>query len=269
MKTMGIPILRGRDFAPGDDHVLLVSAAAAKLLWGEVDPVGRRATLPLESRTTLLEVVGIVGDVKEDLSDVKEALSDEAVPTVYVYTRERQSGGMIVAIKTVPDPMTLARSAVAAVRAIDPDQPVERVRSMDDLLEETLAPKRFTTLLLEVFAAVALVLAAVGIYSVLSYVVRGRSREIGIRTALGAATSDVLRLMVVEGMKPALLGIALGALAALAAARLMTTMVYGVSPSDPLTLVAVAVSLCVVALAASLLPAWRAARINPLIVLRG
>jgi putative ABC transport system permease protein len=188
---------------------------------------------------------------------------------VYVYTRERQSGGMIVAIKTVPDPMTLARSAVAAVRAIDPDQPVERVRSMDDLLEETLAPKRFTTLLLEVFAAVALVLAAVGIYSVLSYVVRGRSREIGIRTALGAATSDVLRLMVVEGMKPALLGIALGALAALAAARLMTTMVYGVSPSDPLTLVAVAVSLCVVALAASLLPAWRAARINPLIVLRG
>jgi predicted permease len=262
MRTMGIPILRGRDFALGDDHVLLVSAAAAKLLWGEVDPVGRRATLPLESRTTPLEVVGIVGDVKEELSD-------DTVPTVYVYTRERQSNDMIVAMKTTPDPMTLARSAVAAVRAIDPDQPVERVRSMEDLLEETLAPKRFTTLLLEVFAALALALASVGIYSVLSYVVRGRSREIGIRTALGAATSDVLRRMVGEGMKPALLGIALGAAAALAAARLMTTMVYGVSPSDPLTLMAVAVSLCAVALAASLLPAWRATRVNPVAVLRG
>jgi putative ABC transport system permease protein len=262
VRTMGIPVLRGRDFAPGDDHVLLVSAAAAKLLWGDVDPVGRRATLPLESRKTQLEVVGIVGDVKEQLSD-------DAVPTVYVYTRERQYGGMTVAMKTTPDPMALARSAVAAVRAIDPDQPVENVRSMDDLLEETLAPKRFTTLLLEIFAAVALTLASVGIYSVLSYVVRGRRREIGIRTALGAATSDVLRMMVVEGMKPALLGIALGAAGALAAARLMTTLVYGVSASDPRTLVTVAVSLCGVALAASLLPAWRAARVNPSIVLRG
>jgi predicted permease len=262
VRTMGIPVLRGRDFAPGDDHVLLVSAAAAKLLWGDVDPVGRRATLPLESRTTQLQVVGIVGDVKEQLDD-------NAVPTVYVYTRERQNGGMAVTIRTASDPMTIARPAVAAVRAIDPGQPVERVRSMDDLLEEALASKRFTTLLLEVFAVVALTLASVGIYSVLSYVVRGRSREIGIRTALGAATPDVLRMMVVEGMKPALLGIAVGAARALAAARLMTTMVYGVSASDPLTLVTVVVSLCGVALAASLLPAWRAARVNPLIVLRG
>jgi putative ABC transport system permease protein len=260
--TMAIPVLRGRDFAPGDDHALLVSAAAAKLLWGDVDPVGRRATLPLESRTTPLQVVGIVGDVKE-------RLSDNAVPTVYVYTRERHFGGMAVAIRTALDPMTLARPAVAAVRAIDPAQPVENVRSMDDLVEETLAPQRFTTLLLEVFAVVALTLASVGIYSVLSYVGRGRNREIGIRTALGAATSDVLRMMVVEGMKPALLGIALGAGGALAAARLMTTMVYGVSASDPLTLATVAVSLCGVALAASLLPAWRAARVNPSTVLRG
>ena len=114
-----------------------------------------------------------------------------------------------------------------------------------------------------------MVLASVGIYSVLSYVVRGRSREIGIRTALGAATSDVLRLVIVEGMKPALLGIALGALGALASARLMRTMVYGVSASDPWTLAAVSVSLCTVALAASLLPAWRAARVSPLTVLRG
>jgi predicted permease len=260
--TMGIPIVRGRDFASGDDHVLLVSAAAAKLLWGNVDPVGRRATLPLVSRTTQLQVVGIVGDVKEQLSD-------NAVPTVYVYRRERQFGGMTIAMRTAGDPLTVARPAVAAGRAIDAAQPVENVRTMDDLLEESLASQRFTTRLLEVFAAVALVLASVGIYSVLSYVVRGRSREIGIRTALGAGTSDVLRMVVVEGMKPALLGIAIGAGAALATARLMSTMVYGVSASDPLTLGAVAAALCAVALAASLLPAWRAARVNPLSVLRG
>jgi len=260
--TMGIPLVRGRDFAPGDDQALLVSAAAAKLLWGGVDPIGRRATLPLMSRTTPLLVVGIVGDVKEERTD-------DAVPTVYYYERGQQFGGMKVAMRTAGDPLGVARPAVAAVRAIDAALPVDNVRSMDDRLEETLASQRFTTLLLEGFAVVALLLASVGIYSVLSYVVRGRSREIGIRTALGAATADVLRLVVVEGMKPALLGIAVGAAGALASARLMTTMVYGVSTSDPLTLAAVAVALCLVALAASLLPAWRAARVNPLTVLRG
>jgi predicted permease len=262
VKTMGIPLLRGRDFSSGDENALLVSVKAAKLLWGDVDPVGRRATLPLVSRTTQIQVVGIVGDVKEQRTD-------DAVPTVYFYMKERPFGDMTVAIRTAGDPMTVARPAVAAVRAIDATQPVENVRSMDDLLEEALASQRFTTLLLEVFAGVALLLASVGIYSVLSYVVRGRSREIGIRTALGAATSDVLRMVVVEGMKPALLGIAVGAVCALGTARLMTTMVYGISPSDPLTLFAVSVALCGVALAASLLPAWRATRVNPLSVLRG
>ena len=262
MRTMGIPIVRGRDFAPGDDHALLVSAGAAKLLWGDVDPVGRRATFPLMSRTQVMQVVGIVGDVKEQVTD-------DVVPTVYFYQRERQYGGMMIAIRTTGDPLSVARPAVAAIRSIDETQPVENIKTMDGLMEEALASQRFTTLLLEIFAAVALLLASVGIYSVLSYVVRGRSREIGIRTALGAATSDVLRLVIVEGMKPALLGIALGALGALASARLMRTMVYGVSASDPWTLAAVAVSLCTVALAASLLPAWRAARVNPLSVLRG
>ena len=209
-----------------------------------------------------MQVVGIVGDVKEQVTD-------DVVPTVYVYQREREYGGMTIAIRTAADPMGAARPAVAAIRSIDETQPVENIKTMDGLMEESLASQRFTTLLLEIFAGVALVLAAAGIYSVLSYVVRGRSREIGIRTALGAATSDVLRMVIVEGMKPALLGIALGAAGALASARLMTTMVYGVSASDPWTLAAVAVALCAVALAASLLPAWRAARVSPLTVLRG
>jgi predicted permease len=262
LRTMGIQLLRGRDFSSGDDNALLVSAKAAKLLWGDADPVGRRATLPLMSRTTQMLVVGIVADVKEQRTD-------DAVPTVYYYKKELLDfGGMVIAMRTSADPMTIARPAVAAVRALDAALPVENVRSMDNLLEESLASQRFTTLLLEIFAAVAMLLASVGIYSVLSYVVRGRSREIGIRTALGAGTSDVLRMVVVEGMKPTLVGIAVGVVCALGSAHLMTTMVYGVSASDPLTLVSVSVVLCVVALVASVLPAWRAARVNPLTALR-
>ena len=139
---------------------------------------------------------------------------------------------------------------------------------MVQVVDDKLAPQRFSALLLGVFAGVALLLAAVGIYSVLSYIVRGRSREIGIRRALGARTSDVLRLVIVEGMSPVLIGVAAGTIAALAAAKLMRTLVFGVSASDPLTLAAVAAVLALVALMASLVPAYRALRLDPVKVLR-
>ena len=139
---------------------------------------------------------------------------------------------------------------------------------MEEVIEGTLVSERFRALLLEVFAAAALTLASVGIYSVLSYLVRGRRREIGIRTALGARTSDVLRMVLLEGLKPALLGIVLGAAGALLAAGLLEKLVFGVKASDPLTLAVVAASLLLVAVAASLLPAWRAAKLDPLTVLR-
>ena len=139
---------------------------------------------------------------------------------------------------------------------------------MVQVLDGNLTPQRFSALLLGGFAGVALLLAAVGIYSVLSYIVSGRSREIGIRTALGAQTADVLRLVIVEGMSPVLAGIAIGTVAALASARVMKTLVFGVSASDPLTLAAVAATLALVALMASLIPAYRALRLDPLKVLR-
>jgi len=135
-------------------------------------------------------------------------------------------------------------------------------------VDETLTSQRFSAMLLAVFAAVALALASVGIYSVLSYIVRGRSREIGIRTALGARTVDVVRMVIVEGMTPTLAGIAVGVVAALAAGRLVEKLLFGVSAHDPLTLSAVAAGLALVALAASLIPAWRASRVDPLTVLR-
>ena len=139
---------------------------------------------------------------------------------------------------------------------------------MVQVRDELLTSQRFSALLLGLFASVALVLASVGIYSVLSYIVRGRSREIGIRTALGARTADVVRLVVVEGMTPALIGIAVGAVAALGAAKLLEKLVFGVSASDPLTLAGVAGSLAFVAFMASLMPAYRASRLDPLQVLK-
>ncbi|MES1211070.1 MAG: FtsX-like permease family protein, partial [Acidobacteriota bacterium] len=166
------------------------------------------------------------------------------------------------------DPAALTRPVVAAVHEIDPQLPVQAIRTMDEVIEETLVAERFRTLLLQVFAGAALTLASVGIYSVLSYLVRGRRREIGIRTALGASTTNVVRMVVIEGLKPTLIGIALGTVGALVAARLLEKLVFGVTASDPLTLAVVAATLLAVSVAASLLPAWRASRLDPVTVLR-
>jgi putative ABC transport system permease protein len=238
-----------------------VSADAAKLYWGTDDPIGRRATLPAVSKTILRQVVGIVGDVKQ------RNLIEATTPTVYFYTREPY-GRATFAIRSSVPPATLAEPVAAAIRAIDPEQPVGNIRTMVQVLDGRLTSQRFSALLLVVFAVVALLLAAVGIYSVLSYIVRGRSREIGIRTALGAQRTDVLRLVIVEGMSPALVGIAAGTIAALASAKVMETLVFGVSASDPLTLAAVGATLAFVALMASLVPAYRALRFDPVNLLR-
>jgi len=262
-KVMQIPIVRGRDFVDGDVDVTLVSRNAARLLWGDVDPVGQRVTLPLVSKTQMLTVVGIVGDVKQD--DLRET----PAPTIYTYSRERPARGLTLVLRTSVPPASMVTAATGVIRGLDSEQPVQAIRTMEDVRDEGLTSERFRALLLASFAIVALALASIGIYSVLSYIVRGRSREIGIRTALGAQTSDVLRLVVIEGMTPALIGIAVGAVAALAAAVGLERLVYGISASDPLTLAAVAVTLALVALLASVVPAWRASRLAPLSTLRG
>jgi putative ABC transport system permease protein len=260
LRAMGIPVLRGRDVVDGDGEVLLVSQDTAKLYWGEDDPIERRAALPF-SKTVLRPVVGIVGDVKQ------RSLTEGPTPTAYYYTRE-PSGRVTFVVRTSAPSATLAQPVVAAIRAIDPEQPVVDIRTMVQVLDGELTPQRFSALLLGVFAGVALLLAAVGIYSVLSYIVRGRSREIGIRRALGAGTSDVLRLVIVEGMSPVLVGVAAGTLTALASATVMRTLVFGVSASDPVTFAAVGATLVLVALIASLVPAYRALRLDPVRTLR-
>jgi predicted permease len=263
LETMRIPIAGGRDVAADDNQVLLVSRSAARLLWGDRDPVSQRVTLPLMSRTEFRTVIGIVGDVKQD------SLADAAPPTVYWYSRDRDWSGMMLVVRTAAEPTSVASAARAAIRDLDPEQPVQNVQTMVEVRDELLTSQRLSALLLGAFAVVALALASVGIYSVLSYIVRGRSREIGIRAALGAQTGDVLRLVVLEGMTPALIGIAIGAVAALVAAIGLEQLVYGISASDPLTLAGVAATLAVVALLASAIPAWRASRLNPLSTLRG
>ena len=262
LQAMNIPLHRGRDVAPGDEEVLLVSRAAATLLWGDEDPIGRRVTLPLQSKAVLKQVIGIVGDVKQ--GDLAEA----AGPTVYEYTRGYSWASLNLVVRTAVPPQSLAQAAAGVIRAIDPEQPVDDLMTMNDVLDATVTSQRFSATLLGLFAAVALALSSVGIYSVLSYIVRGRSREIGIRTALGARTGDVLRLVLAEGMMPAAIGIAAGAVVAVAAARLLKQLVYGVSPTDPVTLALATGVLAAVALLASLLPAYRASRLDPLTVLR-
>jgi predicted permease len=260
LRAMRIPVLRGRDIGENDGEAMLVSQDAAPPYWGTDDPIGRRAALPV-TKTILRPVVGIVGDVKQ------RNLTEASTPTVYFCTRAPYGKATFVIRTSVP-PGTLTQPAVAALRAIDPEQPVFAIRTMAQALDGELTSQRFSALLLALFGGVALLLAAIGIYSVLSYIVRGRRREIGIRTALGAQRADVLRLVIVEGMSPALVGIAAGTIAALASARVMGTRVFGVSASDPLTLAGVGATLALVALIASLVPAYHALRLDPVNVLR-
>jgi predicted permease len=263
LQTMRIPLVRGRDLAANDNDVVIVSESAARLLWGEVDPIGHTATLPLQSRERTLTVIGVARDIRD------EGLAEDVGAHVYEYSRERDWRGMAIALRTSVPPATLATTVERAIHEIDPNQPIERTQPMTAVVDETIVSQRFSAMLLTLFAAVALLLASVGIYSVLANVVRGRRREIGIRTALGARTTDVLRLVVIEAMTPTIVGIAIGGVAAIACARVLETMVFGISASDPLTLAAVAGVLALVSLLASLGPALRAARLDPLQTLRG
>jgi ABC-type antimicrobial peptide transport system permease subunit len=188
--------------------------------------------------------------------------------TVYEYTHERDWDGLSIVVRTSVPPTSIAQATTAALHSLDPEQPVQDIKTMEEVVDETLTSQRFSAFVLGLFASLALALATVGIYSVLSYIVRGRSREIGIRTALGARTGDVLRMVIVEGMTPTLVGIAAGAVVALAIATLLQKLVFGVSASDPLTLSVVAGVLGLVALVASLVPAYRASRLDPIEVLR-
>ena len=217
------------------------------------------------------EVVGIVGDVKLDGLDQTRPsatlyfpLDQVSVPS----TGGWNSFPMTLVVRSTSSPAGLVSAVSNAVHEVDREMPLRDIQTMDDLVANSLSQQRFNMLLLGAFAGLALLLAAVGIYSVLSYSVKRSVREIGIRLALGARLGDVLRMVVFEGMKPTLLGVAIGAGGALALGRLLSGLIYGVKPTDPLTFVAVAFLLTGIALVASIIPAYRATKVDPMVALR-
>jgi putative ABC transport system permease protein len=274
LRAMHIPVVRGRDFNDSDSAdkpgAILISDAMAKRFWPNEDAVGKRLTLTF-APGKIREVVGIVGDVKLDGLDQIETNSAIYEPLTQISappSGEWRSFGLDVVVRTTTPPATLISAVTNSVHEIDPQQAVAHVMTMDQFMAESISPQRFNMLLLATFAGLALVLAAIGIYSVLSYAVRRRVREIGIRMALGAQIRDVLRLVVFEGMKPAIAGMAIGLTGALLLGRVLAKLVFGVKTTDPATFTAVSILLLAVALLATAVPAYRATRVDPMRTLR-
>jgi putative ABC transport system permease protein len=265
-KTMGIPLLRGRAFAAADSpdspHVAIVSASLARRFWNADDPVGKRLKLGDSTKPDWTEIVGVVGDVHS--FGLEEKLHDD------LYRPFSQVYFPIVAftVRAKGDPAQITTAAKAAIWAVNPVQPFYKIIPMETLAAESLALRRVSMLLLTVFSGIALLLAAIGIYGVLSYAVAQRTHEIGIRAALGAQQRDVLRLVLGDGMRLALTGLGLGLVASLALTRLMVSLLYGVGATDPVTFAGVAALSTSVALLACYLPARRAMRVDPIIALR-
>jgi predicted permease len=274
MSALRIPILRGRDINDSDlagrPAVVLISESMARQFWPGEDALGKRLTLTF-SPESVREVVGIVGDVKLDGLDQTRPSTALYYPLAQVSAgvgRDWHSFPMALAVRAASNPGGMVSAVSNAVHEVDREIPLRDIMTMDEMVANSLTQQRFNTLLLGAFAGLALLLAAVGIYSVLSYSVKRRVREIGIRLALGAGLRDVLRMVVFEGMKPTLLGVLIGAAGALALGRVLSGLIYGVKPTDPITFLAVAVLLALIALLASIIPAYRATKVDPMAALR-
>ena len=265
-RTMGIPLLAGREFTGEDNarapRVMLINETMARKFWPNANPIGQHATMldwgpPLEG-----EIIGVVGDVKTNGLD--------AVTGPMIYWPNYQFPQLFnsLVVRSDADPMSLVAAVKSAVRSADRNQTVSEIKSMGQVLADSLARRRLYMLLLGVFAVAALLLAAVGIYGVMAYSVSQRTHEIGIRLALGAERRDVLRLVLRQGMRATMIGVAMGLAAAFGLTRLMSSLLFGVSASDPATFAAVAILLFAIALVAFYIPARRAMRVNPMVALR-
>jgi len=264
-RAFGIPVLRGRPFNARDHerapNVFVVNEELVRRYFSDGDPIGKRISFDWDGPVTG-EIVGVVGSVRE--MGPKEPPS----PAIYRPYAQMPMTQMTMALATQRDPLTVARAATAAVREIDPDQPVADVQTLERLVDNTVAQPRIILYVLAGFAAVALLLAALGLYGIVSYSVTQRQREIGVRVALGAQRRDVLRPILREGMALTAVGLVLGVAGALAATRLMQSLLFGVDPADPLTFAGVSIFLAAIALAASYIPARRATRLDPVAALR-
>jgi len=272
-ETLGIPLLQGRLFAPGDHEkspaVVVINSTMARTYFPDESPLGKRmqlgATPEPEKDVPTMEIVGVVGDVLQGL---------DLGPKAEMYLPFKQADALLpvfqmtVVLRTAADPSLETSALRSSLAEIDPNQPLVNVRTMEQNMSTSVAQPRFRTWLIGIFAALALLLAAVGIYGVMSYIVTQRTSEIGIRVTLGAQPTDVFRSIVGEGARIALLGVAAGLITALALTRLLRSFLYGISASDPVTFIAVAFVLTLVSIAACYFPARRATRVDPIVALR-
>jgi predicted permease len=269
-ETMGIPLLKGRMFTAQDDErapqVALISESAARKFFPNEDPIGRKIRLGWgrgkDKPNVGGEVIGIVGNVRQVGLDV------EADPDIYVPHAQVANNSMEIVVRAEVPPSTLSGVIRSEVRRLDADLPVARIDTVESVVAESISRPRFYMLLVAIFAAVALLLAAVGIFGVMSYSVAQRTRELGIRIALGAGRGALRRLVVGQAMVLAIGGLAIGLIAALLLSTTLEKMLFDLKPTDPATFASVAAVLFVVALVASWLPARKAARVDPVVALR-
>ena len=266
-RVVGIRLLQGRTFTWADDEispeVAIVSEGMARRYWPGEDAIGKLVSIDVrDGQPVWRQIVGVVNDVKHD------GLTAATRPHIYIPTMQLTYPGAILAVRSKGDPAALANTIRREVAAVDRNQPLIDVGTMEKVVSDSVADRRFQMTLLAIFAAVALILAATGVYSVMATAVARRTHEMGVRLALGATARDVLKLVVGQGMKLALVGVGVGLAAAFGLTRLMRRLLFGVSALDPLTFIAVALLLAVVALIACYIPARRAMRVDPLTALR-
>jgi putative ABC transport system permease protein len=264
--TMGIPLLRGRNFSETEQtqpkRVILINEALARKYFPNQDPLGQRLDVVMFDDPTPTEIIGIVGNVRYD------TLIDEAPPAVYFSHSDLTYSFMTLVVRTDGDPTAIAPAIQREIRALDPNQPVSDVRTMDQVMSEWVARSRFNTMLLGLFAGLATLLSAVGIFGVMNYSVALRTRELGLRLAVGAQPRQVLLLVLRQGLLLTVVGVLLGLVAAFALTRLLSGLLFGVTAVDVTTFSSISVLLVIVSLLACYLPARRAMRIDPLSALR-
>jgi putative ABC transport system permease protein len=265
-QTLSIPIIRGRVFTRNDNKqsvpVALINNTMARRHWPGEEAVGKKLTISWSNQPLTLEIVGVVGDVRHT------GLDSSPRPEIFLHHSQAPFGSMTFVVRTADDPLKLLPEIKGELWAVNKSQPIYSIRTEEQLVSESLSSRRFSLFLLGLFAVISLVLAGVGLYGLISISTSQRTQEIGVRIALGAQTSTIMKMVIGEGVILALLGIGVGLIGSFLLTRFLNSMLFGIRPTDPLTFASISILLVLVALLASYIPARRATRVDPLIALR-